>query len=64
MSIEVIEGKVMLQWGHSLSAMETFGVTGASSELGKLQWGHSLSAMETGGFPQRADRVCEASMGP
>src|ERR671918_439185 len=37
----------MLQWGHSLSAMETFGVTGASSELGKLQWGHSLSAMET-----------------
>ena len=38
----------ILQWSHSLSAMETAQVESEYSELWVLQWSHSLSAMETG----------------
>ena len=41
-----ITGRMQLQWGHRLSAMETPAGQNASP-LKMLQWGHRLSAMET-----------------
>ena len=36
-----------LQWGHRLSAMETWPTVGRPMADTSLQWGHRLSAMET-----------------
>ena len=42
-----LDQQITLQWGHSLSAMDTVlsGTKGDIAEM--LQWGHSLSAMDT-----------------
>ena len=42
----IIIGKAWLQWGHRLSAMETWIISGIGTPSPWLQWGHRLSAME------------------
>ncbi|WHZ25374.1 MAG: hypothetical protein OJF51_000169 [Nitrospira sp.] len=37
----------MLQWGHGISAMESFSEYSLQSPKAWLQWGHGISAMES-----------------
>ena len=53
-----------LQWGHRLSAMETFQTVADLDKQARLQWGHRLSAMETSTFKIVVGCVVIASMGP
>ena len=54
----------LLQWGHRLSAMETWQPRAGMEPDYVLQWGHRLSAMETHLLLVEKGELILPSMGP
>ncbi len=59
-----VPSRVRLQWGHRLSAMESWYRSYTLPSWKKLQWGHRLSAMESSGNVRLVATAELASMGP
>ena len=57
-------GSVGLQWGHGISAVDTWHQRRRGPPVRKLQWGHGISAVDTRRRRCHLSRLQEASMGP
>ncbi len=55
---------LMLQWGHSFSAVEMGYVDSDEPEVKSLQWGHNFSAVEISSVTPLNSTHMPASMGP
>jgi len=42
-----VAARLLLQWGHGFSAVETITFTNSRIAIDELQWGHGFSAVET-----------------
>ena len=62
--LEPEDPEYMFQWGHDLSAVDTWRGRAEPAPVDGFQWGHDLSAVDTPTIPEIWDILRRVSMGP